>query len=58
MFRSKLSEDIFNQKYKHDNCETWADLVVTLVDDVCQEYLSATEKDQLKEFMESFTIKL
>lgn len=35
VFRSVLSETIFNQKYKHDGCETWEDLVHTLVNDVC-----------------------
>ena len=34
IFRSKLSEDIFNYKYKHDGCETWEQLASTLVDDV------------------------
>jgi ribonucleoside-diphosphate reductase alpha chain len=35
MFRSKFSEDIFNQKYKHTGCETWAKLAAVLVEDVC-----------------------
>lgn len=35
MFRSKFSEDIFNAKYQHERCETWRDLAITLVDDVC-----------------------
>lgn len=35
MFRSKFSEDIFNQKYRHDGCETWTNLATTLVRDVC-----------------------
>lgn len=30
VFRSKLSEDIFNNKYRHDGCETWGDLAWTL----------------------------
>lgn len=34
IFRSKLSEDIFNYKYRHDGCETWEQLASTLVDDV------------------------
>lgn len=34
IFRSKLSEDIFNYKYRHDGCETWEQLAFTLVDDV------------------------
>ena len=34
IFRSKLSEDIFNYKYRHDGCETWEQLAETLVLDV------------------------
>lgn len=33
-FRSKLSEDIFNYKYRHDSCETWDQLATTVVKDV------------------------
>jgi ribonucleoside-diphosphate reductase alpha chain len=35
MFRSKFSEDIFNQKYRHTGCETWERLSNVIVDDVC-----------------------
>ena len=35
MFRAKFSEDIFNAKYRHTGCETWAKLAEVLVDDVC-----------------------
>lgn len=35
MFRSKFSEDIFNNKYRHEGAETWAALAKTLVLDVC-----------------------
>lgn len=34
VFRSKLSEDIFNYKYRHTGAETWEQLSSTLVDDV------------------------
>lgn len=34
MFRSKFSEDIFNQKYAHEGAETWEALARTLVRDV------------------------
>lgn len=34
-FRSKFSEDIFEQKYAHRNCETWNKLAAVLVEDVC-----------------------
>jgi ribonucleoside-diphosphate reductase alpha chain len=35
MFRSKFSEDIFNAKYAHEGCESWAKLSKVLADDVC-----------------------
>lgn len=34
MFRSKFSEDIFAQKYKHEGAESWEQLAETLVKDV------------------------
>ncbi len=34
IFRSKLAEDTFNYKYRHDGCETWEQLASTIVDDV------------------------
>jgi ribonucleoside-diphosphate reductase alpha chain len=34
-FRSKFSEDVFNQKYAHVGCETWDALAKVLVYDVC-----------------------
>jgi len=34
MFRSKFSEDIFNQKYKHQGAETVSELAGTVVNDV------------------------
>lgn len=39
VFRSKLSEDIFNAKYRHDGSETWDALSHTLVTQVCSPYL-------------------
>ena len=47
MFRSQWSEDIFNQKYAHEGCETWAELAQTLVNDVCKDNLSDDDKDTL-----------
>ena len=47
MFRSKFSEDIFKQKYAHQDCQTWADLSKTLVDDVCGDLLSKSDLDDL-----------
>jgi ribonucleoside-diphosphate reductase alpha chain len=50
-FRSKLSQDIFNNKYKHEGCETWPDLAKVLVEDVCQDKLSKEDKDQLSKYI-------
>ena len=46
-FRSKFSEDIFYHKYAHENCDTWNDLSRVVVEDVCQEYLPKSEKEEL-----------
>ena len=51
MFRSKFSEDIFKQKYAHEDCHTWADLSRTLVKDVCGEYFSKDELDELTQII-------
>jgi ribonucleotide reductase alpha subunit len=50
-FRSKFSEDIFNHKYRHDGCETWDKLADILVEDVCRDKLSKSDKQQLKRFI-------
>lgn len=52
MFRSKFSEDIFNHKYSHQDCTVWADLAKILVEDVCREEMTISEKDQLIKFIE------
>lgn len=51
IFRSKFSEDIFNHKYRHEGCETWEDLANTLVEDVCRDKLSQSDKDELKKII-------
>lgn len=52
VFRSKLSEDIFNLKYRHDGCETWPDLARTLVNDVDdQNRLTKDEKELLTQYI-------
>ena len=51
MFRSKFSEDIFNQKYRHDGAYTWQELCTTLVEDVCRDKLSREDKAQLAQYM-------
>lgn len=42
-FANPLAETIFNQKYRHDGCETWPDLAWTLANQVCGPYLSKDE---------------
>ena len=54
MFRSKFSEDIFNQKYKHQGAETWSELAGTVVNDVCSvagNAFSQEDRDQLEEYI-------
>ena len=50
-FRNKISEDIFNQKYRHDGAETWDRLSRTLADDVCKEFLDKDEVDGIYELI-------
>lgn len=47
MFRSTFSETIFENKYAHKDCETWAKLAHTLVMDVCFDYLNSEELIEL-----------
>ncbi len=52
MFRSELSEKIFNNKYRHQECETWSALCKVLVDDVCYaKWMKQDETDQLTQYM-------
>lgn len=51
VYRTKFSEDIFNHKYRHEQCETWEKLADTLVEDVCRDKLSKSEKLQLKKII-------
>ena len=51
IFRTKLSEDIFDFKYKHEGCETWEQLASTLVDDVCGGILDNDTITKLKEYI-------
>jgi ribonucleoside-diphosphate reductase alpha chain len=52
MFRSAFSETIFKQKYSHEGCETWNDLCRVLVEDVCSEFMTKTERDTLTNYMQ------
>jgi len=53
MFRSQFSETIFNQKYRHEGAETYSELAKTVVEDVCQDHLTADEKETLIEAIAS-----
>ena len=46
-FRTDFSESIFNNKYRHEKCETWDKLSETLVEDVCLDVLSIEDKKEL-----------
>lgn len=56
-FRNKFSEDIFNQKYRHEGATTWAELAATLVAHVCGDWqgqsalMSKSERDQLAAYI-------
>lgn len=52
MFRTKLSEDIFVNKYQHQGCETWEELARTVVEQVCANYMSESEKKELIGYVE------
>lgn len=56
MFRSKFSEDIFNQKYRHEGAETWDELSDTLVVQVCAKYMSIGDMTQLAQYMSDMKI--
>lgn len=48
-FRTEFSESIFNYKYKHEGANTWQELSKTLIEDVCKDYLTQEEKNELIE---------
>lgn len=49
-FRTEFSENIFNYKYKHAGANDWKELSDTLVEDVCRDYITQSDKDKLKDF--------
>lgn len=51
-FRSEFSESIFKQKYSHEGCETWNDLAHVLIHEVCYDYMSDDEVDQLIRYVQ------
>ena len=50
-FRSQFAETIFNQKYAHEGCETWAELCRTLAEDVCFGLMDRDDIEQLVVYM-------
>lgn len=46
--RNKFAEDIFFQKYSHQNATTWSELASTLVQDVCGDFIEKFGKDDYK----------
>ena len=55
-FRSAFAETIFTNKFRHEGCETYDDLCETLVEDVCRDRMSNTNKQQLIRFMQQMKI--
>lgn len=51
MFRSKLAEDTFNRKYRHEGAETWEELCKTLVHHVCSGLIPQSDMEQLIQYM-------
>ncbi len=39
IFRTQLSYDIFNSKYRHEGAETWEELARTLTNQVCKDWV-------------------
>lgn len=52
MFRSHFATTIFNQKYAHQDCETWDKLASVLVDRVCSKYLDRDDVDALTDLIQ------
>lgn len=55
MFRTKIGETIFNQKYRHaEGCNTWTELAKTLANEVCGEFLLKDEVDEIARMITNF----
>jgi len=52
-FRSQFSESIFNQKYQHAGCETWATLANVLAYEVCNGLMPVSEISQLAHYIDT-----
>ena len=50
-FRTKLAEDIFNYKYKHQGAETWGQLADTLVEHVMGDRVPKDMKELMKGYI-------
>lgn len=53
VFGSKFAQDIFLQKYSKDGLETWADTSRRIVDSVCSQLLSTTDKEKIYQLIVS-----
>ena len=53
MFRTKLGEVIFNEKYRNDagGCDTWSNLVDVLVERVCKGKMAPGDMTQLAKYI-------
>lgn len=52
MLRSQFSETTFDNKYRHEGAESWAELSRTLAQDVCGDYLSKAEVSAIAKIIE------
>lgn len=52
MFKTKLAETIFVNKYMHQGCETWEDLCVVLVNEVVKDRIDKDDRDDLIKYMQ------
>lgn len=50
-FRSDFGRTIFNQKYRHEGCETWAALATTLAWQVCGAHLPKDDVDYIAQII-------
>lgn len=48
IFRHEYSEKIFNEKYRHDRCETWEDLARTVTESVVQDFVDPETKKAIE----------
>ena len=51
-FRNEFARTIFEQKYSHEDAKTWPQLAHTLVEDVCGQHMSTSDKAELVKYIE------